>query len=214
MAESVKAKVIALAEADPFLTIEELSEQAGTTTRYVRTILSEAGLSLNRLRRQYARRLERRLGEHIPSSSTTTRAPAKLGVVEVSGAEVHSSLVSWGARDKLFRISAVESGAGLSSYVQLITSHCITMRSGYISLRELLPLGPVAVGEQKVEIFAADGPINSLLELDGAAQLLRVSSVLTAQGEIMALERRWFGLEGVVLRWSKRDPELKIDLTG
>ncbi len=101
------------------MTVEELSERADTTTRYVRTILSEAGLSLNRLRRQYARRLERRLGDEAPDLRPP--AQAELGVVQIRGAEVRSALVPWHAEDKLFQVSAVDFGAGLKSFVQLIT---------------------------------------------------------------------------------------------
>ncbi len=212
MAESVKAKVIALAKADPFLTVEELSERADTTTRYVRTILSEAGLSLNRLRRQYARRLERRLGDEAPDLRTP--APVELGVVQIRGAEVRSALVPWHAEDKLFQVSAVDFGAGLKSFVQLITPHSVTMHPDYIDLRRLLPCPTPAVGEQKVEILLGEHALNALLDLPAQARLLRLSSVLTAQGEIIALERRWFGLEGIALRWSKLEPELKVYLTG
>ncbi len=70
------------------------------------------------------------------------------------------------------------------------------------------------MGEQKVEILLGEHALNALLDLPAQARLLRLSSVLTAQGEIIALERRWFGLEGIALRWSKLEPELKVYLTG
>lgn len=214
MAESVKAKVIALAEADPFLTIEELSELADTTPRYVRTILSEAGLSLNRLRRQYARRLERRLGKQ--KQSQTLIPCEELEVLKITGAEVHSSLVAWSAQEKLFQINAVDRKAEITSYVQLVTPCRVTMCSDYTNLRELLPYGPgeLAVGKQKIEIIKGEDSLNFLLDLGRTEHLLKLSSVLSARGEIVALERRWFGLEGVVLSWSKLEPELKVHLTG
>ncbi|MFW6381023.1 MAG: hypothetical protein ACOCZ3_00645 [Bacillota bacterium] len=45
---------------DPFLKIEELAKRADTTPRYVRTILSEANVSLMKLRKEYARKMETR----------------------------------------------------------------------------------------------------------------------------------------------------------
>lgn len=45
---------------DPFLKIEDLARLANTTSRYVRTILSEADLSLMDLRKKYARKIESR----------------------------------------------------------------------------------------------------------------------------------------------------------
>ena len=42
--------------------MEAIARQAGTTQQYVRTILSESGLSLTRLRREYVQNMEQRLG--------------------------------------------------------------------------------------------------------------------------------------------------------
>ncbi|MFP4661429.1 MAG: hypothetical protein ACLFPF_04490 [Halanaerobiales bacterium] len=43
---------------DPFLKIDDLAKKADTTSRYVRTILSESSVSLMELRKQYARKIE------------------------------------------------------------------------------------------------------------------------------------------------------------
>lgn len=53
-----KEIIIENAYRDPFLTINDLSELADTTSRYVRTILSEANLSLMKLRKEYTRKIE------------------------------------------------------------------------------------------------------------------------------------------------------------
>ena len=57
--ETKKEYIIGLAKKDPFLKIEEIAELAQTTQRYVRTILSEASLSLMNLREEYARKMEK-----------------------------------------------------------------------------------------------------------------------------------------------------------
>lgn len=57
--ETKKEYIIRLAKKDPFLKIEEIAEIAQTTQRYVRTILSEANLSLMNLREEYARKMEK-----------------------------------------------------------------------------------------------------------------------------------------------------------
>ncbi len=57
--ETKKEYIIRLAKEDPFLKIEEIAEIAQTTQRYVRTILSEANLSLMNLREEYARKMEK-----------------------------------------------------------------------------------------------------------------------------------------------------------
>lgn len=55
--ETKKDFIIRLAKKDPFLKIEEIAQLVVTTPRYVRTILSEANLSLMNLREEYARKL-------------------------------------------------------------------------------------------------------------------------------------------------------------
>ncbi|WP_018249073.1 GntR family transcriptional regulator [Orenia marismortui] len=53
-----KERVIYLAKKDPFLKVERISQLAETTSHYVRTVLSEANLSLTKLRKQYVKKLE------------------------------------------------------------------------------------------------------------------------------------------------------------
>ena len=61
-AKTKKDKILNIARQDPFLKVEEIAAKVGTTPRYVRTILSDAKISLMQLRRSYARRMEERLG--------------------------------------------------------------------------------------------------------------------------------------------------------
>lgn len=53
-----KEIIVENAHKDPFLKIEDLAEIANTTSRYVRTILSESDISLMKLRKDYARKVE------------------------------------------------------------------------------------------------------------------------------------------------------------
>ena len=53
-----KERVIYLAKQDPFLKVEKIAQLAETTSHYVRTVLSEADLSLTKLRENYARKNE------------------------------------------------------------------------------------------------------------------------------------------------------------
>lgn len=56
-----KEQIINFARNDPFLKISDIAEHVQTTPRYVRTILSEADISLMKLREKYARNMEERL---------------------------------------------------------------------------------------------------------------------------------------------------------
>lgn len=66
--DTKKELIVELARRDPFLRIDEIAARADTTPRYVRTILSEARVSLMKLRRNYARLMEQKL-EHAASLS-------------------------------------------------------------------------------------------------------------------------------------------------
>lgn len=56
-----KEQIINFAQNDPFLKISDIAKYVQTTPRYVRTILSEANISLMELREKYARSMEKRL---------------------------------------------------------------------------------------------------------------------------------------------------------
>ncbi len=56
-----KEQIINFAQSDPFLKITDIAENVQTTPRYVRTILSEANISLMKLREKYAKNMEERL---------------------------------------------------------------------------------------------------------------------------------------------------------
>ena len=56
-----KEQIINFAQSDPFLKISDIAEHVQTTPRYVRTILSEANISLMKLREKYAKNMEERL---------------------------------------------------------------------------------------------------------------------------------------------------------
>lgn len=56
-----KEQIINFAQSDPFLKISDIAENVQTTLRYVRTILSEANISLMKLREKYARNMEKNI---------------------------------------------------------------------------------------------------------------------------------------------------------
>ena len=66
-----KEQIINFARNDPFLKISDIAEHVKTTPRYVRTILSEANISLMKLREKYARNMEERLQVKESASQET-----------------------------------------------------------------------------------------------------------------------------------------------
>lgn len=210
MDQSIKGQVIALARRDPFLTVKDLAQEAGTTTRYVRTILSEVGLSLNEMRKEYAKRLERGIGaEH---KTEPPRVEQELRITKVAGEKISPQVESW-LELELFQASVLQTSGPLLSYVQLITPQRLTVQTGYVGLRELLPafsLGDLETGRQKAEVVQAPEALAQVLGLPKFSQVLKLTTLLHKAGEPVALEVRWLGLDGLILEWSKLEPELKV----
>lgn len=213
MGKSIKEQIIFQAQRDPFLTVEELGLAAQTTPRYVRTVLSEAGLSLNELRRQYARALERRLGE--VRSKGQFEAQKELRIIKIKGKQEGHSLVDWGEDQDLFQISTALEINGIPSYIRLITREMLAIPASFSNLREFLPgFEKLRVGEQRIEIVPLQPELSSVLALPRGAQALKLSSVLHLPDQKVALEQNWLALSGLVLHWSPQAQEFKISLTG
>lgn len=210
---SIKEQVIRLAQEDPFLTVENLAQKATTTSRYVRTILSEAGLSLNQMRKEYARRLERNLDGEQGKEGTVFQE--ELRITKVSGAKISPPVREW-LKLELFRASALQKLGSLVSYVELITPEALLLETSFTSVRELLPaksLAELEIGTQKAEIVLPSKGLQNLLDLPRFSQAFRLTTCLTKKGLPLALEIRWLGLEGLVLEWSQLEPELKVNIS-
>ena len=212
MEQSKKGQVIALAKADPFLTVKDLAKEVGTTTRYVRTILSESRLSLHEMRRSYARRLQRNVDAIQPKEDFSIQE--ELTIVKVPGSKVISDVPGW-VELELFQASLIRSSSSFLCYVQLITPEQLTIRVEPCNLRELLPesyRGRLEVGGQKATILPAPERLAIALGLPETTQVVKLTTFLTVDDQPVAVEIKWFGLEGVILQWSKLQPELEIRL--
>lgn len=212
MEQSIKGQVIALALADPFLTVKDLASQAGTTTPYVRTILSEADLSLNDLRRSYARRLEQ---DYVKvQSKDNYPVHEKLTIIRMPGSKAAPNIPEW-ANLELFQAGKMLKLAPPICYMQLITPEELTLTVDCNNLRKLLPLPrqkALEVSGQKAEILPAPVNIAEILDLPKKGQSVKLTTFLTAQNLPVALEIKWFALEGLILQWSKRASELEVRL--
>ena len=212
MEQSKKGQVIALAKADPFLTVKDLAKEAATTTRYVRTILSEAQLSLHEMRRSYARRLQLNAGViELPEDISVQE---ELTITKVVGGKVVPDIPSW-AELELFQASIVRRSSSVLCYVQLLTPEQLTISVKPHDLRELLPewcRAKLEIGGQKAMIQRAPEGLAAALALPEPSQIVKLMTFLTVDDRPVAVELKWFGLEGMILQWSKLQPELEVRL--
>lgn len=213
MDRSTKEKVIAQAQKDPFLTVEEIAKIAGTTQRYVRTILSEADLSLTQMRKNYARSLERRLGELLPVQDFPVQKELRINQLRCK--KLAEDLNCPHDRE-LFQISHFTADEGVKSYVQLITCEKVLLTPNFRRLRELLPIPceQLWVGEQKAETVPVGPALADVLDLSPHQRVLKISTLLHSQKKPIAIEFRWVPWEGVVLRWSAQSLEVEVLQTG
>lgn len=209
MGRSIKAQVIALAKEDPFLTVEELARAVETTTSYVRTILSEAQLSLNEMRREYARRLEQSAGRKKQLSIAIT---GELRISQTKGKDVSPKVLEW-VDLELFQASAAQAFGSNLGYVRLITPHSLRLVHKVSNLRDLLPAKyrkNLEVKGQRIEVCLAPAELASLLKIPKHSQVIELTTLLHCKDEPVALETKWLGAEGLVLEWSGMDSELKL----
>lgn len=211
---SIKDRVIALAKSDPFLKVKDLAQKAGTTAPYVRTILSEAGLSLNEMRRSYARRLERTSQAGPVQGEFPVQA--ELTVSKTAGSKAAPEVPNWAGLD-LFQAVCLDQSAAVPCYVQLLTPKELRLSADFtgLDLRSLISaadLEQLEVAGQRAEVVQASPELAEVLDLPPESQVVKLTTFLTAREELLALEIKWLSLEGLVLEWSKRRPELKVSI--
>lgn len=211
MDRSIKAQVIALAKSDPFLTVDELAHKAQTTPSYVRTILSEAQLSLNEMRREYAKRLERNIEA---KQMEALEVQKELRIIKIAATTVTPEVESWLGHE-LFQASAPQKIGSQLGYARLITPEALNFVDDYSTIRDLLPRSiaqHLEVKEQRAEIIPASQGLASFLQLPKLSWILQLTTSLYHQNAPIAIETTWAGADGLVLEWSQTEPELKLSM--
>ena len=233
--ETKKEQILNLARQDPFLKVEEIAARVETTPRYVRTILSEAKISLMQLRRNYARRMERRLGIDVglkgdgPGlASTFDTAGECLSVNEIRIHKVHrpewANLLKVASDEPLLMVSRVHKVNGQPVFAsQVVTTGDLSLSEELlrsdIPLRELLGLAePDAMEswERSLEVEPADPYIAASLGVPPAEPVMRSGNLIITQGQPVGLEFKVFPAYGVrFVLVGDGEHELKVvDKTG
>lgn len=206
-----KDEVVRLAIADPFMSVDEIAVQVNTTPRYVRTILSEAGLSLLALRRRYARQMEQRLGLDIrvPRGgqglvSALTAAANRLETRGIRVAQVSNpELAAWlevPPNTPLLEISRVRVVNGRPLYVnQIVTSRHVTVDEAILTsnspLREALGLnsgGRASWAERTLDVVPATAYLAESLHVTEGAPILRSGNVIRVGHVRVGIEFNYF----------------------
>jgi len=215
--ETKKEQILHLARQDPFLKVEEIAARVQTTPRYVRTILSEARISLMQLRRNYARRMERRLGIDVavrsggPDLTSTLSNTGKC--ISVNEIRVHkvqreewANLLQVANDEPLLMVSRVRTVDGQPFFVsQVVTTGDLSLseemlRGGDMPLRELLGLtqpNSTEFRDRCLEVEPADPYIAASLGVPQSEPVIRSCNLIITEGQPVGLEFNVFPAYGV-----------------
>lgn len=201
--ETIKAKVISTVRSDPFLTIDEIAAKVETTPRYVRTILSEAQLSLLQLRKEYAKQMERQLHpNHKPKVDERQYKPG-LEIAKTTNAKI-AKLLKLAPETELLQVSRMEKRNHVLIYTELITCGELRMSATEVPLRELLSVADPQLNltqrQSWVEVVTSEKNLSKLLVGDESQPLLKISFLLFKDESPIAVETQWLPAEGIVLR--------------
>ncbi|NMB24446.1 MAG: hypothetical protein GX986_02840 [Firmicutes bacterium] len=224
-----KEQILALARQDPFLKIEEIAATVETTPPYVRTTLSEAKVSLMELRRNYARRMQKRLheeGSTEVSPSGTGRSPVSSHRgLEVDEIQVHkvqdaklAILLGVATDESLLMISRVRILDGTHVVNRLVTPDGLSLSKeklrGDLPLWKLLGLngpGYTRLRERSLEVEQADPQIADSLGIMPGEPVLRSGHLIVSQGVPVGLEFNIFPAYAVrLILVGDGDYELKV----
>lgn len=209
--ETKKDIILGLARRDPFLTIEEIAKQADTTPRYVRTILSEARLSLMELRKEYARTMQRRLGVDVTvrdanvgltdalTSSGRHVGVNQLGVVKTVNPELAKTL-GVPATEPLLVLTRLRLVDKRPFFVnQVVTNQVLTVdidvMESTLPLRQALGLeipGRTEFHDRSVEVIPADDAIAESLAIQPGSPVIQSGNLIVTDGEPVGVEYNYF----------------------
>lgn len=214
---SKKDIIISYAKTEPFLTVEEIAEKASTTSQYVRTVLSTAGVSLTCERQKYVRgvRIDDKL-IHITIPKTdegiTSVLKAEGKDVSVEGIRIMqvsspglAALMHIEPDRPLLSISRVKCVNGRPFYVTKVTTYKnIAVSEDMLnidrSLRQILGLeieGSTIFVDRSLEVEQADEYLSGSLNIREGDPVFVAVNVILTNGERVGVESNMFNASGI-----------------
>lgn len=206
-----KEQILHLAQKDPFLRVEEIAARAETTPRYVRTILSEAKLSLTALRRRYARTMEQRLGINVTVdrsgrglADALSLAGNQVGVRSLQVEQVVMPSLAEALQidpgEPLLKVSRVRLVNNRPFFVNEVVTHkSLTVNEDAVSsekpLRQLLGLeapGETEFVDRSLEVERATPYVAAALGIPVGEPVIKSGNVILTRGERVGMEFNYF----------------------
>jgi len=204
-----KEKVIYLAQKDPFLKVERISQLAETTPHYVRTVLSEANLSLTKLRKQYAQKLkDKRRANKLLLDILSTDKFDKLDVTKEKGAVLnkagyYSDLIR-GGRDLLER-TVIFKEEGLP-----IMINTTFISDGLQKFDELNNRKDLLISENKVRVEMSSDIVAKLLEISSGVPVLILEKEIYISKKLKGFDLLYMIPERVELLLKENNHQISV----
>lgn len=199
--ETIKDRVIQAAHSDPFLSIEEIAALVDTTPRYVRTILSEARLSLMQLRKKYARSIEKQLDPTRHNKSIIEVDP-QLRINKITDATL-AKLLEQDAKQELLQVSQLQVINQRLVYLELVTYGQLSLGVDKGSLRQMLFGSKQAARLQQkrswAEVVLDQPQLATLIATKADQPLLKLGYLLYEDQRPVAVEMQWLDPQGIML---------------
>ncbi|MTI61528.1 MAG: hypothetical protein FH762_16365 [Firmicutes bacterium] len=214
-----KEIIVENAHKDPFLKIEDLAKMAKTTSRYVRTILSESDISLMKLRKDYARKVEnmniavkdKLFFYHLTRFPYQNKVKSiltdklylnnsadlsELGVNIKEDYNYYSFLhiikdTPWSACTLFMKKGKIIDGEILHSFNDLVDSLCYEVKESGIKISDLM-----------IDIEIANGQIADSINITPLVPIYRVKQTLGSSDSVYAVMLAYFDTRQVSLNVS------------
>ncbi|MBM7624614.1 UTRA domain-containing protein [Sporohalobacter salinus] len=210
-----KEQIINFAQNDPFLKISDIAEHVQTTPRYVRTILSEANISLMKLREKYARNMEERLQvKDGNSQKAEVRLINQKGKMETGDVRFNQiteqefqELRKTDPEQELYKVSQKqlvdEEPFGLQEVITYLDSEIIEEKSQKLnSLYELFGENSISKLKFKnnvMQVEMANRFLAKLLSIDSGAPIIKSQRLILVSKMPIAIENCFFDADKVQL---------------
>lgn len=207
--KSKKDVIIENAYLDPFFKIEELARMAGTTSKYVRTILSESKISLMELRKEYARKIEDR--EYNPLERMVLSCFLKTPFLSVENIEEVDELLLNNSQDINDIADYIQERFYYRSYKYMYRNRCWALATVFLdnfifssdkellSMPELIEMMNRIISAKRADLssieFTVDLSTEQLgkhLKINNFCPVLRLKQMLSSNGDIAALVLIYF----------------------
>ncbi|MFW6264549.1 MAG: hypothetical protein ACOC3B_00425 [Bacillota bacterium] len=200
---------------DPFLKIDDISKIAKTTSPYVRTILSEANLSLMELRKNYVKKIEaakykntdKLILNYLENSSYQSKRDIKIIDKLIINSPVDIQDIIPGKKNDFiyqsYKLDYERQGWSLCTVFLeknffALDDRGFSYKDLTVSLEEHLNKEALSFSDMDINVDISVGQINEILDISNLCPILRIKQTIKYESEILLLILLYFDTRKIV----------------